>query len=1017
MDLYLWAKGLKEYFLQQSGDSVRLCIADGYVLGEVYNRCRRSDDPVLSAEEAARDFFRAIIKDVFLASDLPLNNGKIRITEIAEWVLKWKLLPLCVFFAAVWSYEFAKKGKSNRNYRGRFIEAITWGLESKFRQISVSFDSEGRRISKDSVSLSFAYASDYFSNGIINIFKKLENEVADSWGGKTLYMPKPWQLDFKYGTSEADGITISHAVFHFGDIKRIYGIFGKQKLQKGVRYSRQLFEYLVRYCVDESWMKERSIDINVLTDAVERLFDTWDGTVEDVGGKNENTGIRDLPENVNLKKKMLLMPMKLGLQGGSLKKRVFVEANPNEEIGGRFQNITVCNQKVALCPLNQRFELLSPENSKEDIDKIWNELAANSYEDDIFSFQNDAYYILMRQGLSLMLQQDNLIEDKPFTILCKACEKGKVKNWSQEHKVAIGDYKDICNQWGIIPVVKGCTLLQWQYLSGMSSAKTKKVSDVKLTYGIKASSQEREYLPDFLPDIEAYLPGDFSIESHVEPINNEDDAVRIEQLEDVENCGSISSDDYCWRTFRVYLNSPGVQSIKVSFKVGNSEIGSKVIKVFQANSDDSSFLPKEAQYALDKYGELSIENVNDVHCCESKYSKSEMHSYGDVIEDNDLNHWGQYWKFLDSFKNVRNGRRGVSGRDFWHLWGHYFYGQPQWRNRIDQLFGLGVLDIHSCDDGLWASFQHRPADLCLLPNIKNEKYQILLSGGFSRDNVEQFISCAKDESVDIEVARQRFSLEGCNDSPFVIPPRVIAYCHEISQAERMAKKIGIECVGTLAHSYVQKGASLQDWKESIRQAGISSNGLNAPTPVNGWFSLFDYAMEGFNAGKNEIPSPLEISEFFSPCIRRRIRDYDSCHNMYELIDKKEGMAYPIQDRAWARWAIYDFPKKDERFKGKRFKIAYDEKYGAVILPMAMKLPKILSRAAVLCSGLIPVHIGSCAPYNIMNEKSGESEYGLSMRPYESKEGCVVYSEVPRCIAEEIAHKLCAELKDYSIEKK
>ena len=66
MYLYRWAEGLKEYFLQQPGDSVRLCIADGYVLGEVYNRCRSSKEPVLSTEEASRDFFRAVIEDVFL---------------------------------------------------------------------------------------------------------------------------------------------------------------------------------------------------------------------------------------------------------------------------------------------------------------------------------------------------------------------------------------------------------------------------------------------------------------------------------------------------------------------------------------------------------------------------------------------------------------------------------------------------------------------------------------------------------------------------------------------------------------------------------------------------------------------------------------------------------------------------------------------------------------------------------------------------------------------------------------
>jgi hypothetical protein len=288
----------------------------------------------------------------------------------------------------------------------------------------------------------------------------------------------------------------------------------------------------------------------------------------------------------------------------------------------------------------------------------------------------------------------------------------------------------------------------------------------------------------------------------------------------------------------------------------------------------------------------------------------------------------------------------------------------------------------------------------------------LLTGGFSKEILGRFISSAKEKGLTVEVARQRFSLNECHCSPFVLPPRVIAYCSEVAQAEVLAKEIDIQFVGVLASSYVSKGATLLEWRDSIKDVGISSDGLNAPTPVNGWFSLFDYTMENYSNEKYDIPSPIEISEFFSPCIRKRSRDYDSYHKTYELIDKKEEKAYPIQDRSWAIWSMYDLSQKGDMFSGKKFEIAYDERFGAMILPAALKLPKIFSRAAVLCSGKIPTHINSCDPYNIMNDKS--SEYGLSMRPYENKEGCVGYFEVPRYMAEEIARKLCATLKDYSI---
>jgi hypothetical protein len=257
-------------------------------------------------------------------------------------------------------------------------------------------------------------------------------------------------------------------------------------------------------------------------------------------------------------------------------KRVFVEANPNEEFVGQLKDLTIRSQNVMLCPINQLLEVRSVRNNYEDINEIWNELAVASYEDDIFSFQNGKYYILMRQGLRLMLQQDSFIENKPFTILYKTCEVKKIEEWFNNHRIEVVQNQTVDDQWGIVSI-NGCTLQQWQHLSGEALSKTKKVSDIKLRYGIKSSSYEREYLPDFLPDVEAYLPGKFSVEIFTNPVNNNENPVYIKQIENVENCES-SNHDYCWRSFSITLNSSEVQTINVCFKNEENEEIQRIFK-------------------------------------------------------------------------------------------------------------------------------------------------------------------------------------------------------------------------------------------------------------------------------------------------------------------------------------------------------------------------------------------------------------------------------------------------------
>lgn len=309
MYLYRWEEGLREYFLQQPGDSVRLCIADGYVLGEVYNRCRSSKDPVLSTEEASKDFFRAVIEGVFLKffdnSELSLKNGKIRVTDISEWIgkreegFRVELLPLCVFFAAVWAYDFKGEGINNENinsddigsdrdYRERrFPCAIRWGLKGRYREINASLKSNGVTSIKDGViNLYFEENNSHFSIGIIRLFEKLKEQIERFWEKKALYMPPE---GFQYGISTADGITISHAIFRYGEIDRIYSNFGRHNLSVGQNYCKEDYERVAEACrFDEKWKKERCIKDDEHIDAIAKLFNAWDGDIDGEVFKSAN---------------------------------------------------------------------------------------------------------------------------------------------------------------------------------------------------------------------------------------------------------------------------------------------------------------------------------------------------------------------------------------------------------------------------------------------------------------------------------------------------------------------------------------------------------------------------------------------------------------------------------------------------------------------------------------------------------------------------------------------------------
>ena len=282
MDLLQWAKGLKEYFKKQPCP-VRLFDADGYVFWEVYNQQKDATASNLSIDECYRDFLLAIINEVFTNANFRndfLHGDNISVKDIASWAClndrcRWQLLPLCVFFSTLWAYQF----KDDDNKKKEFEESEDFqsegGNDSNYRQERLT-DALKWALDKTNITPpQFDTGTDLFSGGIVNLFNALQKVFPKWMDDKKLFMPRK---GLKYRKSPADGITISHAIFRFGEIARIKSNFWRQ-MDVGQTYSTEDFKRIASLSrLDGDWMNSRDIKEEELLSAIEKLYKSWDGS-------------------------------------------------------------------------------------------------------------------------------------------------------------------------------------------------------------------------------------------------------------------------------------------------------------------------------------------------------------------------------------------------------------------------------------------------------------------------------------------------------------------------------------------------------------------------------------------------------------------------------------------------------------------------------------------------------------------------------------------------------------------
>ncbi len=257
MDLRYWWNGLHAHLFSNGATGVRLYCADGQVLYDIYEKSRQEGDPVLNKEGAAKDFFGAVIQHISRNHEIA-RSRPLRISEIADYYERrakngghdWDILPLCFFFASVWSIDFQDPkdpSKDSDYYRTRrFAEALKWG---------------------GAANLEYETGPNYFSGGIVRLFNLLARQYGDR-----LFMPPE---GFEYRRSHADSITLSHSIFRYGEIANIYMAFSDWGLEPNREYDTELFRKISSAYCDK--FEDRCIDGQTLQTAIEQLYHGWDG--------------------------------------------------------------------------------------------------------------------------------------------------------------------------------------------------------------------------------------------------------------------------------------------------------------------------------------------------------------------------------------------------------------------------------------------------------------------------------------------------------------------------------------------------------------------------------------------------------------------------------------------------------------------------------------------------------------------------------------------------------------------
>jgi len=159
-----------------------------------------------------------------------------------------------------------------------------------------------------------------------------------------------------------------------------------------------------------------------------------------------------------------------------------------------------------------------------------------------------------------------------------------------------------------------------------------------------------------------------------------------------------------------------------------------------------------------------------------------------------------------------------------------------------------------------------------------------------------------------------------------------------------------------------------------------------------------FKMKEANQGCSIEPNRIALIQCYDP--------YTGSNSLFKLVKKLNGIpqGIPCSDLAWGKWLDYNSILSP---LGVQSGIPRDNHTGDLIVPIQLRLPYLLSRAATLSSGLAPlVETG----HAVFRDPSVCDKIQLASEPYMG--ACVIYRHVPESISHRIAGQLGAKIIEW-----
>lgn len=729
--------------------------------------------------------------------------------------------------------------------------------------------------------------------------------------------------------------------------------------------------------------KAQNMRVLLQREATKDIYSEWEDWVEE-GRPEVSLVSRNNTKNHSNKRSQLFLA--LSAQNGKLKKHLIVKTNDIEDlnkdkltvngvefefsIGPEFSNIVVSDYCI--------------------LEKVWNELAALTAAVNIgddFYFYPEKYYVMTNRRPYLIQDESNRIPPQGDYFLLHMVDSMVTSEIAKEFPNA--KTFDCGNGWRVTRCDRIITL-------DGEAEKTSMQKQIKLSGGERTKYRLglREYLIDFLPSIEAYLPQNGYYYEVLEP--SKVGAIKLEEVKsliDEDSANDISL--YSWRRFDIICNDDEVSYCKIRFVIDNNNenLDLKTLD-FHISNDEQ---PISAQNKMDCFGELEKGNDKQEYWPMCDWQKMNMF-YDEAWNENDADLDEFPWRFLKTLRDA-TGTRGISNRTlYWTFIYNHSRNTSPWRYPKDYNYDLlllsylAVLDIYTDKHGLWSKFFALPPAIYPLPDGVN----FIFTGCYNKEMLIKLRDTVRaTNSCKISIKKHN---PGSNVDVRLLPP-LVKLTGDYDKLRQISENLAIDWVETPpAIGYSILSASVNDWFNMIWGGPLESNSVK--NGVQNWYSPTTYTVQEtsnpFTDSSNSILHP-QVCFYTKPA--PFIKNSRVKYFQMTKAGSEDYFAY-IYDRSWARWQCHSDIRVIGEEERRVFNIPYDKSSGTLWLPEVLKLPKILARAAVACTGKIPDIVDNFDLY-------AKRPFGHNFCAYSKK--CARFQGVPEAIAQMIAEKINAQL--------